>query len=81
MGRREDPRSWEKFQERLGSGWAPLGLPVAGTSELSQHWAEFQMSSDKLPTKAGAWRKTGNPQIQTKTEEKKIWVLVSGLKG
>lgn len=66
------------------AGWATPGLPDTSTVELSWCWAAFQVSSDKPPKKAGARRKTGNPQIQTNTEEKKkknkIWFLVFGLK-
>lgn len=63
-----------QFQEKLGyqgARWASLCLSSPHTGDLSWRWATFQESSEKLPRKARAWRKTGNPQIQTNAGEKK----------
>jgi len=64
-----------------GTGWAPAGLPDAGTGELSRCWAAFQVSSDKPPQKAGAWRKNRKSPNPNKQKEKKrkisgFWFLV-----
>lgn len=74
-GRPGDPGSIPVSGEAEG---APPGLPDAGTGELSRRWVAFQVSSDKLPKKAGAWRKNRKSPNPNKRGRKKKKNLVFG---
>lgn len=76
-GRCGDPGSIPVSGE---AGWAPLGLPDAGTGALSWHWAAFQVSSDKRPRRQQPGEKQEIPkskQMQGKKRKNKIrfWFL------